>query len=626
MTSPKSSFLRPVAVLAALPVAALSFAACAHSSSGAPATVGPAPVITMSPTPPSPDPRIGLKAGWFDAGEAQWNMHIVSNTPPSKDFLNLSTPGASSLTNSDLAFTGHYAIQGNYAGYQVWDISNPAHVTLYSERFCPGSQSDVSVYHNLLFESGEALSARTDCGMEGVKDSVSKERFRGVRIWDISDLKNPRHITDVQTCRGSHTHTVVDDPNDPNDVYIYVSGTAPIRSARELAGCSGLEPSADPNSELFRIEVIQVPLAHPEQAHVVSKPAILADLAAPPKHAELPADVAEAQARARARGRGGRGGPNANRPVTGPVQCHDITVYPAIGLAGGACAGYGVLLDIRNPAQPKRITAVSDSNFSFWHSATFNNDGTKVLFTDEWGGGSQPRCRATDKPEWGADAIFTLSNDELHFQHYYKLPAPQTTEENCVAHNGSLIPIPGRDVMIQAWYQGGVSVFDWTDPKHPHEIAFFDRGPMNATKLVDAGSWSAYWYNGHIVSSEISRGLDIFDLQPSAYISQNELDAAKSVVVPELNVQDQQKIVWPTTFSLAGAYVDQLERSGGLSAEGIASARQELANAEHASGGARRTALTRLASQLEGEAGSSRDAAKVRLLTTTVRDLANAAH
>ncbi len=606
---------------------ALGISACGHSgssSSMSPTPMGPPPAPIASLVAPSPDPRVGLSAGWFNAGTAGWNMRLVSNTRPSKDFIVDSLPGNGSLTNSDLAFTGKYVIQGNYAGYQVWDVSNPTHVSLATEKFCPGSQSDISVFGNLLFESGEATSARVDCGLQGVKDTVSQERFRGVRIWDATDIRNLKLVANVQTCRGSHTHTVVTSPNDPNNVYIYVSGSAPVRSARELSGCSDKNPEDDPTSELFRIEVIQVPITHPEQAHVVSKPAILAELAAVERHAETPADQAAAAARAAARGGAARPRGPAG-PPRGPVQCHDITVYPAIGLAGGACAGYGVLLDISNPAQPKRISAVADSNFSFWHSATFNNDGSKILFSDEWGGGSAPRCRSTDKPEWGADALFTLQNGKMTFKNYYKLPAAQTSEENCVAHNGSLIPIPGRDVMVQSWYQGGVSVFDWTDASHPKEIAFFDRGPMNSTKLVNGGTWSAYWYNGRIYSSEISRGLDIYELSPSPALTANEIDAAKTVQWKELNVQDQPKIVWPTTFVLARAYVDQLTRDRGLSADRTTAIMTALNTAEHANGAARKNALTLLGTQLDGDAGSSRDANKVRMLSKTVHDLAAAA-
>jgi hypothetical protein len=297
-------------------------------------------------------------------------------------------------------------------------------------------------------------------------------------------------------------------------------------------------------------------------------------------------------------------------------------VYPAIGMAGGACEGYGFLLDIRDPAHPVRLAAVADSNFSYWHSATFNNDGTKILFSDEWGGGGQAKCRATDRREWGADALFNIVNGQMQFQSYYKLPAPQTAFENCVAHNGSLIPIPGRDVMVQAWYQGGISVFDWTDPRDPREIAYFDRGPMDSTRMVGAGSWSAYWYNGSIVSSEIARGLDIFALQPSAYISQNEIDAAKTVHLDYLNTQGQPKLVWPASFALARAYVDQLERSNGLSAARITTIRQALATAESASGAQRTDALNQLATQVNADVSGSTDSTRVQLLAAAVRDLA----
>jgi hypothetical protein len=306
----------------------------------------------------------------------------------------------------------------------------------------------------------------------------------------------------------------------------------------------------------------------------------------------------------------------------GPTQCHDITVYPAIGLAGGACEGYGFLIDIKDPANPVRLTEAADSNFSYWHSATFNNDGTKMLFSDEWGGGGGPKCRATDPREWGADAIFTIENNKLRFHSYYKLPAPQTPFENCVAHNGSIIPIPGRDVMVQSWYQGGVSVFDWTDPKKPYEIAFFDRGPADSTRLGNGGTWSAYWYNGVIVSSEIARGLDIMELTPSAALSQNEIDAAKSIVLTHLNVQGQPKYVWPATFALARAYLDQLERNGGISAARISAIRGTLSQAESASDAQKRSMLSSLASTLDGEAAGARDAAKVRLLAGAVRGLA----
>jgi LVIVD repeat len=625
----------------------------------------------MSREAPMPDPRVGLRAGLHDAAEAVWNMRVLSRSQPPAKFA--------SSTNSDLAFTGKYAIQGNYNGYQIWDISNPAKPVLSTEYYCPASQSDVSVYKNLLFISGEGLTGRLDCGDQGVRDTVSTERLRGLRIFDISDITKPRNVGNVQTCRGSHTHTVLVDPKDTENVYVYISGSAGVRSPTELAGCVSATPDQNPNSALFRIEVIKVPVAHPERAAIVSSPRIFNDLTAPPRHGDAAEDVANASknlAAAKARGQftavmfgtervvpnnmirpildsvvRARGGsatataadsaalraalpaimaartgerPGGNRNA-GPTQCHDITVYPAIGLAGGACGGYGLLLDIRNPEAPVRIAAVADSNFSFWHSATFNNDGTKVLFTDEWGGGSQPKCRASDKKEWGADALFTLKDGKMEFMSYFKMPAAQTSNENCVAHNGSLIPIPGRDVFVQAWYQGGISIFDWTDIRKPTEIAYHDRGPVDSTRMGNGGSWSVYWYNGVIVSSEISRGLDIFELTPSAHITQNEIDAAKTVVFEYLNAQGQPKLIWPPSFAMARAYVDQLERSNGLSTTRLVSLRESLKSAERASGGARGLALTQLASQLSGEATSSSDAVKVRMLASAVTDLAGPA-
>jgi hypothetical protein len=621
----------------------------------------------MATAPPDSDPRVGLRAGLHDAEQALWNLRLVSATPVAPPFAGVS--------NSDLAFLGNYVIQGNYNGYQVWDISDPAHPVLRKGYLCPASQSDVSVYRNLLFVSGEGLTGRIDCGTQGVQDTVSMDRLRGLRIFDISDLDNPVNVGNVQTCRGSHTHSVLVDPDDDENVYVYISGSAGVRSPSELAGCSGATPEEDPNSALFRIEVIKVPLAHPEQAAIVSTPRIFNDLEAPPTHGESQADRVEreaAVAAARQSGayivevqgleqvmspqfiaqllnnivkeRDGTGAPTAADSAalrtelpniitrmfgdpnarTGPTSCHDITVYPAIGLAGGACGGYGLLLDISDPVSPKRVAAVADSNFSYWHSASFNNDGTKMLFSDEWGGGGGPKCRETDPKEWGADAIFTRDGNELTFHSYYKLPVVQTSQENCVAHNGSLIPIPGRDVMVQGWYQGGISVFDWTDPSNPVEIAFFDRGPSDSTRLAPGGSWSVYWYNGVMVSSEIARGLDILELTASEFLTQNEIDAARTVQLDYLNDQGKPQFDWPPTFAQAKANLDQLERSGGMSADRIAAVRQALASAEESSGEERREALAELASELEDDAQSAGDQAKVRALAAAVEDLADA--
>ncbi len=623
-------------------------------------------------TAPSPanDPRVGLKAGLYDAQEVTSNMKVLARAK--------SPAGFAGITNSDLAFLGNYAIQGNYNGPVVWDITDPSQPKLVVAYECPASQNDVSVYKNLMFMSAEAQNGRVDCKPGGVRETVSKERMRGVRIFDISDIRNPKLVANVQTCRGSHTHTVLEDPKDRQNVYIYVSGSSGIRAAGELAGCAGDVAADDPNSSRLRIEIIKVPLADPTKAAVVGRANIFAGLKEAPRHGLSEADMeAAAKQLATERARGGfiaknpqsgadqlipaqivrplldsvmkaRGATTQNAADTAAVrplaqaalnrmfaaapapgaangavsersQCHDITVYPALGLAGGACEGHGLLLDISDPVNPVRLDAVADSNFAYWHSATFNNDGTQLLFSDEWGGGGAPKCRAGDKPEWGADAIFTIENKKLKFKSYYKLPSYQSANENCVAHNGSLIPIPGRDVMVQAWYQGGISVFDWTDPSNPKEIASFDRGPVDSTRMVSGGSWSVYWYNGAIVSSEIARGMDVAELTPSEFISQNEIDAAKTVKWDYLNAQGQPKIVWPPSFALAKAFTDQLERKGCVSGARIGDIRSQISAAEKASGAARNAALTKLSAQVENE--RSCDPKKVDMLKKALQDL-----
>jgi len=629
----------------------------------------PAYSADMSTMAPSPDPRVGLGAGLFDAEEAIWNMNMVSTTPPTENFIG--------ITNSDLAFLGDYVFQGNYNGIQIFDVSNPARPELVTEYVCPASQSDVSVYGNLMTVSGEGLGGRLDCGTEGVQEAVSHDRLRGLRIFNIEDVKNPVYVSNVQTCRGSHTHSLLKDPNDDENIYVYISGSSSVRPEEELAGCSGLAPSEDPNSALFRIEVIKIPLDSPEDAAIVSSPRIFENLVAPPVHGQSPADIKEIE-EAKARGEfvvelfgqervmpagfvtqflngfmegQGKGGEEATAadsaafrealpamiaarfgapggdddddgPAPGPTQCHDITLYPEIGRAGGACGGYGLMLDITDPANPVRMDAVADSNFSYWHSATFSNDGTKVLFTDEWGGGGQPKCREDDPMEWGANAYFSLAEDgKMDFTTYWKLPAPQTSLENCVAHNGSLIPIPGREIMVQSWYQGGISIFDWTDLNNPYEIAYHDRGPSDANSMGAGGSWSVYWYNGYIYSSEIARGLDVFELKPSGHISANEIEAANTVRLDYLNAQGQPKFVWPTTFALAGAYLDQMERAGSLSANVVSSTRESLNAAKSSSGSARSEALRGLARSLAGPVRGSNDPQKGRMLIGTIRRL-----
>jgi hypothetical protein len=508
--------------------------------------------------------------------------------------------------NSDLAFRRADLFLGNFNGFNTYDIESPKRPRVLASIVCPGGQGDVSVHGNLLFMSVEQTRGRVDCGKQGVKDIVSTERFRGVRIFDITDIKSPKQVAAIQTCRGSHTHTLVVDPKDKANVYIYGSGTSTVRSAEEMAGCSNEAPDKDPNTALFSIDVIQVPLAAPDKAKIVNRPRIFAD--------EKTGAIAGLHER-------GNFGPGTQTSST-TNQCHDITVMPEAGLAAGACSGNGILLDISDPVNPKRLDAVTDKNFAYWHSATFNDDGTKVVFTDEWGGGTAPRCRATDLLTWGADAIFDVVDKKLQFRGYYKMPAPQTNQENCVAHNGSIIPVPGRDIMTQAWYQGGLSVFDFTDSAHPVEIAYFDRGPIDAEKLVVGGYWSTYWYNGRIYGSEIARGLDVFRLLPSEFLSQNEIDAASSVRMDEFNAQHQPKLTFPATVTVARAYLDQLTRSNGIPAARAAAVKKALGAADKDNPG--KSALEQLASlskQLDQDAASASgvDAERLKALAATMR-------
>jgi hypothetical protein len=586
------------------------------------------------------DPRATLKPGVYDAGEAAMGLkHILllkkpdafqlgsddPNNPKVTKTLGLlgigdasKIPGGPRLVlaqlafaNSDLAFQGNHLFQGNFYGMSIYDISNPAKTTLLTSMVCPGGQGDVSVYKNLMFMSVEMPNGRIDCGAQGFEPpapgsqpqqgppAAQKERFRGVRIFDISDIKSPKQVAAVQTCRGSHTHTLVVDPNDKDNVYIYVSGTSFVRQSAELEGCSGEKPDKDPNTALFRIDVIKVPLASPQDAKIVSSPRLFMD----PQSGSL-AGLSS----------GATHGTGKPQPTD---QCHDITVYSQIGLAAGACSGNGILIDIKDPANPKRLDAVNDPNYAYWHSASFSNDGKKVVFTDEWGGGLGARCRATDPNQWGADAVFNVEDNKLKFAGYYKLPAAQGISENCVAHNGSLIPIPGRDVEVQAWYQGGISVMDFTDAQHPVEIAYFDRGPIDPNMLVLGGDWSAYWYNGHIYASEIARGLDILELTPTKFLTQNEIDAARTIHLSELNVQNQQRFDWPRTLVVAKAYLDQLERSQALPADQIASVRHAIQSNDTAK-------LKSLAASVE-QSASGKSGADATRLTELVEILKNPA-
>ena len=459
--------------------------------------------------------------------------------------------GLLNFGNTDLAFAGDRVFAGSYHGFNTYRVEVPSSPQLVSSVVCPGGQGDLSVVGNLLIMSVEQTRGRLDCGLQGVAEPVSEARFRGIRIFDISDMRMPRQLAAVQTCRGSHTHTVVTDPDDEGYVYVYGSGTGSVRPGEELEGCSDDAPSENPDTALFRIDVVRIPLARPEDAGIVSRPFVFRD--------PDTGTVAGLW-------RGGDHGPGTQRTAESS-RCHDITAFPEIGLAAGACSGNGILLDISEPVNPIRIDDVVDPGFAYWHSATFNNDGSKVIFTDEWGGGGRPRCRASDPREWGANAIFDIVDGKMEFRSHYKLPAPQTERENCVAHNGSLIPVPGRDIMVQAWYQGGISVFDFTDSSNPVEIAFFDRGPIDGERLVMGGFWSAYWYRGYIYGTEIARGLDVLELLPSEHLTPNEIAAASSVAPAAFNAQQQRRIDWSARTVVARAYLDQLGRRDTLAAE-----------------------------------------------------------
>jgi hypothetical protein len=646
--------LPALAVLLTLGIHAHAQSAAAPDPKAAakPAATDELDEFSPKPAPPLPpgmtgadtaDPRYTLKPGLYDAGEAAsgikhlaflkkadpFRMEATSADDPKviETLKNLEVitdkmpkalqPVIAQLaySNSDFAFQGKHLFQGNFSGISIYDIANPAKVKLLTTLICPGGQGDVSVYGHLLFMSVEMPNGRVDCGTQGFPiptgaameeakknhtPPAEKDRFRGVRIFDISDIQNPKQVAAVQTCRGSHTHTLVTDPNDKDNVYLYVSGTSFVRPGAELAGCSGESPDKDPNTALFRIDVIKVPLAAPQNAAIVSSPRVFID----PRTGALNGL--------------NNGGSHEQKPGEKPAdtnQCHDITVYSAIGLAGGACSGNGLLLDIKDPVHPKRVDAVNDPNYAYWHSASFSNDGSKVVFTDEWGGGLGARCRPNDPLKWGADAIFSLKGEKLTLDSYYKLPAAQGDTENCVAHNGSLVPVPGRDIEVQAWYQGGISVMDFTDPIHPYEIAYFDRGPIDPKTLVLGGDWSAYWYNGNIYGSEIARGLDVFELTPTKFLTQNEIDAAKSVRVAELNVQNQQQIVWPANWIVAKAYVDQLSRSKALPLKQIEQLQDALFNASQSHAGSN-SKLKKLAAELNASASNATptDATRMKAL------------
>ena len=581
-----------------------------------------APVFVDAQTYPNAnDPRNNLKPGLHDAGEALLHMRLVSTTRKPAE---LDTIRGLTFTNSDLAFKGTTVYVGNFAGFSIYEVKNPAKPELLSVVPCITSQGDPSIWGNLLFVSAEGAGNRNDCGKGGVTNE--QDHMAGVRIYDVSNPRAPRFVKNVQTCKGSHTHTLVPHPTDANIMYLYVSGSQGARPATELAGCKNGPDPADESNSLYRLDVIKVDRRNPQAADVVTGARIFTGLG--------PAPARGGRARAPRAMSGADSAEMAAYAVTGPRNCHDVTAYPAMGLLAGACASYGLLVDISQPEKPRRLDAVADTMFSLWHTAVFSNDGKKVVFTDEWGGGTSPNCQAIHPLEMGGNTTLVIGADKKFTQHaYFKIPTAQTTRENCVSHNGSLIPVPGRDIMVQGWYQGGVDVIDFTDADKPFEIAYFDRGPVDPpsdgepnsrARGTIAGSWGAYWHNGLIYSSEMARGLDILEVLPSEHLSANEIAAAKLVMFDEFNPQSQPRIVWPAAFPVVRSYLDQLVRGQGLPAARTTAIAQAIDAAEKQSGAARKTALTTLAGQVERDAAGAKDAERVRAMAAAMRDLANA--
>ena len=592
----------------------------------------------------SDDPRAGLKAGLLDAGEAIRNLELLASLPKPPGFVDPENPAEVpvapggdeaetgeeeakptedgvdkrspmlSFSNTDMAFADDVLVAGNYHGFNIYRLQDDGLPKLIASVVCPGGQGDVSIVGNLLLMSAQETRGRLDCGLGGVSEDVSAERFRGLRIFDISDLSRPVQVGAVQTCRGSHTHSVVAGPGDDGKIVVYNSGTSAVREQEEMESCFDESPG-DERTALFRIDVIEIPVDDPGNARIVHSPAVFAD----PETGALAGLW-----------RGGDHG-DETQETSQTDQCHDITVFPDLNIAAGACSGNGILFDISDPLDPQRMDVVVDSGFAYWHSATFNNDGTKVLFTDEWGGGSRPRCRAYDPLDWGADAIYDIVDGKLEFRAYFKMPAPQVEQENCVAHNGSIVPVPGRDIFVQAWYQGGISVIDFTDSANPVEIAFFDRGPIDDENLVTGGFWSTYWYKGRIYGTEIVRGLDVLALLPSEHLSEHEIAAAAVAEQGDVfNPQQQFRVTWPASPAVARAYLDQLERDDALPTSLVTDLAAALEGAERAleegAGSADLAAsLAALAQNLETDGGGLESRRQVAL-ATSLRDIAARIH
>ena len=593
----------------------------------------------------SDDPRAALSPGFDDAGEALMGLELVGSLPKPPGFYDPQNPAELppempkedsgeeaendedaedaeeddewdrfpllSFANTDMAFFSDVMVAGSYHGFNIYRLAEDELPRQISSVVCPGGQGDVSVVGDLLIMSVEQTRGRLDCGLEGVNEDISDDRFRGIRIFDISDLTRPRQVGAVQTCRGSHTHSVVAGPGDDGRIIVYNSGTSRVRDEEELDGCIGDIPGDD-RTALFRIDVIEIPVDDPSQSRIVHSPAVFAD----PEGGILAGLW-----------RGGDHGVETQE-TNRTDECHDITVYPEKNLAAGACSGNGILFDITDPLDPQRIDAVVDSGFAYWHSATFNNDGTKVLFTDEWGGGGRPRCRAYDPLTWGANAFYDIVDGALEFRGYFKMPAPQMEEENCVAHNGSIVPVPGRDIFVQAWYQGGISVIDFTDSANPVEIAYFDRGPINADTLIMGGFWSAYWYDGKIYGTEILRGLDVLSLVPSEYLTENEIAAAALADDGGVfNPQQQFRVGWPDEPVVVRAYLDQLQRGDDISVSIATDMHAALDRAEARLDDGRRDAdlavrLESLAAELRTESDDIVTQARMDALAETLGGIA----
>ncbi|NPC97097.1 LVIVD repeat-containing protein [Nocardioides sp. zg-DK7169] len=442
-------------------------------------------------------PARALKPGETDSSD---NLSLVANIPKQGAFADVSA------LNSDLAFKGKYAFAGNYNGFMVYDLSRAKHPRIVSQVVCPGSQNDISVYGDLLVLSVDSSRSDDSCSSTALS-AQQKEAWEGIRVFDISDPESPQYVAAVETACGSHTHTLAPDKRGRN-LFVYVSSYSPNETF----------PDCQPPHD--KISIVKVPVKDPGSSSLVAAPVLFPD--------------------------GGNPGEGYSRPTTG---CHDITAYPSKDIAAGACMGDGILLDISDRKAPKVIEQVRDEeNFSFWHSATFNNKATKVVFTDELGGGGAPTCNPETGRTKGANAIYDIvggkkngkagkkagkGTPKLAFRSYYKIPRPQAATENCVAHNGSLIPVKGKDIMVQAWYQGGISVFDFTNSRKPKEIAWFDRGPLSDTELITGGSWSAYWYNGRIYSNDIQQGFDVLELDDK------RVRDAKKVRMDVFNPQSQ---------------------------------------------------------------------------------------